>query len=126
MSLAPARLQTSSSAASSVRTGRFRKFTKALGQTPDAISGAPTEGGRLGNVPADRVSISDLARQRAQADELDARPQGAGQEPEAGELDARHAAAAALLVKRQIAVKGSTAVTAHVGHSPGAALKLLT
>jgi hypothetical protein len=126
MSLAPARLQSSSSGAASVRTGRFRKFTKALGQTPDAISGAPTEGGRLGNVPADRVSISDLARQRSQADELDARPQGAEQESGGGELDARHAAAASLLVKRQIAANGLSAVAAHVGHSPGAALKLLT
>ena len=128
MSLAPARLPSSSSAATSARAGRYRKFTKALGQTPDAISGAPTGGGRLGNVPADRVSISDLARQRSQADGADARSYGADEGPAADDasLDPRHAAAVALLAKRQIAANGQAAVAAHVGHSPGAAIRLLT
>jgi hypothetical protein len=126
MSLAPARSPSSSSAATSARSGKFRKLTRALGQTPDAISGAPTNGGRFGNVPADRVSISELARQRAQADELAERSHGT--DPEAGgeELDPQHAASAALLAKRQIAASGSLAVAAHAGHSPGAAVRLLT
>ncbi|MFM2152556.1 MAG: hypothetical protein RL199_991 [Pseudomonadota bacterium] len=126
MSLAPARLPSSSSAATSARSGRFRKFTKALDQTPDAIPGAPSDGGRIGNVPADRVSISDLARQRSQADGADDRSYGAEGESGGGGLDPRHAAAVALLAKRQIAVNGLGALAAHVGHHPGAALKLLT
>jgi hypothetical protein len=126
MSLAPARQSSSSSGAASVRTGKFRKFTKALGQTPDAIAGAPTEGGRLGNVPADRVSISDLARQRSQADDIDARPHGEDAETDDAVLDPKHAAAAALLVKRQIAANGFAAVTAHAGNNPWAAIRLLT
>lgn len=126
MSLAPARLPSSSSAATSVRTGKFRRLAKALGQTPDAISGAPSNGGRLGNVPADRVSISDLARQRSQAEELDARPQGTESQGNEGDLDPQLAAAAALLAKRQIIAGGASAVASHLGHSPGAALRLLT
>jgi hypothetical protein len=126
MSLAPARPSSSSSGAASVRTGKFRKFTKALGQTPDAISGAPTEGGRVGNVPADRVSISELARQRSKADDIDARPHGGGAEGDDTGLESQHAAAAALLVKRQIAANGFAAVTAHSGSSPWAAIRLLT
>jgi hypothetical protein len=126
MSLVPARLSSSSSAATSTRAGRFRKFTRALGQTPDAISGAPTDGGRLGNVPADRVSISDLARQRSQADGTEARNYGSEEQREEGQLDSRHAAAIALLTKRQIAANGAGAVVAHLGHSPGVALRLLT
>ncbi len=124
MRVAATRPQTST--ASRGVSGTFRKLATALRQAPAVIPGAPVTGGRVGGVPLDKVTISDLAQGRA-AEEADREQQEDRRQQDIGSpQDPQLAGAQALMAKRQVSANGVVALAAHTAHTPGAALKLLT